>query len=68
MDALTESQFHTVWTESVGKMGYDKKMFQKVLQSLTKKGLIKKEENKCSSCDAYDRGWRSGRNYHPRND
>jgi len=28
MDELTESQFHTVWTEAVGVEGYDKRMFQ----------------------------------------
>ncbi len=39
---LTEGQFHTVWTEAVGRSGYDKKLFQEVLQSLYSKGLIHK--------------------------
>jgi hypothetical protein len=40
MRKLTEGQFHTVWTEAVGNEGYDKKLFQNVLQALKDKGLI----------------------------
>jgi hypothetical protein len=40
MDTLTEHQFHTVWTEAVGRKGYNKKLFQEVLRSLKEKNLI----------------------------
>jgi len=49
---LTEGQFHTIWTEAVGKDGYDKKLFQNILQSLKDKGLIydrKKIDEECIS-------------------
>lgn len=37
---LTEEQFHTVWSEAVGRLAYNKKLFREVLNALTKKGLI----------------------------
>jgi hypothetical protein len=47
MDKLTENQFHTVWTEAVGREGYSKDLFREVLISLKKRNLIKEDnENK----------------------
>jgi len=40
MEPLTEAQFHTVWTEAIGKVGYCKQLFQLVLQNLKDKGMI----------------------------
>lgn len=40
LEKITESQFYTVWTEAVGRNGYDKKMFQETLIALKEKGLI----------------------------
>lgn len=42
LEKLTEHQFHTVWTVAVGKVGYNKKMFQNVFEELIERGLIKK--------------------------
>ena len=41
---LTEHQFHIVWTEAVEMEGYNKKLFQNILQSLKNKGIIKEKE------------------------
>lgn len=40
LDKLTEYQFHTVWTEAVGRNGYNKQMFRETLTALKEKGLI----------------------------
>jgi hypothetical protein len=40
MDELTESQFHTVWTEAVGVEGYDKRMFQNLFQKMVENGTV----------------------------
>ncbi|MDD4970847.1 MAG: hypothetical protein PHT07_15575 [Paludibacter sp.] len=40
MRKLTEHQFHTIWTEAVGREGYNKKLFQNLLEALRDKGLI----------------------------
>ena len=40
MKALTEEQFHTVWTEAVGRKGYNKEMFRNILVALKEKKLI----------------------------
>jgi len=40
MPALSEGQFHTVWTEAVGRKGYDKHLFQSILIALKEKGEI----------------------------
>jgi hypothetical protein len=47
---LTEHQFHAVWTEAVGKPGYDKKLFQEVLSSLIEKGIVIPTEEIKSMC------------------
>ena len=39
-ETLTESQFHTVWTEAAFQEGYNKKLFQNVLDSLKQKNKI----------------------------
>lgn len=44
MTSLTESQFHTVWTEAVGREGYSKILFRNVLNALYEQGLIKKDQ------------------------
>ena len=44
MDKLTESQYHTIWTEAVGREGYNKKLFQEVLKSLKERDLIEEEK------------------------
>lgn len=38
--ALTERQFHVVWTEAAGRDGYHKPLFQEVLTALKEKGLV----------------------------
>lgn len=40
MERLTEHQFHCVWTMAVGEKGYNKKLFQKVLEKMKKRKLI----------------------------
>jgi hypothetical protein len=42
MEALTEHQFLTVWTEATGKKGYNKKLFQETLEALKNNGMIVK--------------------------
>ena len=37
---LTEHQFHTVWTEAVGRDKYSKELFQNIFVTLKEKGLI----------------------------
>jgi len=37
---LTEHQFHAVWTEAVGREGYDKNMFLEILLKLKEDGRI----------------------------
>ena len=39
-ETLTESQFHTVWTEAAFQEGYNKKLFQSVFNSLKLKHKI----------------------------
>ncbi len=46
MDELTESQFHTVWTEAVGVEGYDKRMFQNLFQKMVENGTVIENGNK----------------------
>ena len=55
MDKLTESQFHTVWTEAVGMEGYNKRLFQNLLESLQDKGLIS-EKSEYETCLNIARG------------
>jgi len=40
MTKLTEGQFHTVWTEAVGRPGYDKPLFQGLLNDMKQRGLV----------------------------
>lgn len=40
MTNLTEHQFHTVWSEAVGREGYHKPLFKEILQALIDKGAI----------------------------
>ena len=51
MESLTESQFHTVWTEAVGREGYNKNLFQEVLIALKNKNRIKPDDNCTGSID-----------------
>lgn len=37
---ITRHQFLTVWDEAVGKNGYNKSLFQEILNTLSQKGLI----------------------------
>lgn len=50
MKPLTESEFHSVWTESVGMEGYNKKLFQNLLKKMTANGTVKK----FSQCNVSD--------------
>ena len=37
---ITEHQFHMVWTEAVGEEGYNKKLFQQLLENMKANGKI----------------------------
>lgn len=40
MKPLTEHQFHAVWTNAVGRAGYDKRLFQSVLEDMIEKNQV----------------------------